>query len=203
MTTIYKLAEQVLKLYGQKVVGSKVTRQEAILAVGQSTNKIVRELIWRNKSEDNYTIPYVCFREFRLGVKLDTVRNKWYATLPIRTLESVAYNQGIYHVAPIENIDDTMIPVSIGFNSMTRGLDAFNLENRLSYYPERDRIYIQGTEFNSSYEIFVRVIPDTTALEADEDIPCPSDLHYEIQQLALQLLGVQMSVPEDTQTDGL
>jgi hypothetical protein len=32
-------------------------------------------------------------------------------------------------------------------------------------------------------------------------MPAPADLEYEIIQLALQLLGVQMQAPKDIQTD--
>lgn len=205
MTTIYKLGEEVMKLYGQKMVGSKITRQESILAVSQAINKTVRDLIWKNKrEEDNLTVPYVCLREYRLSITKDEQRNKWYATLPVRTLESIAYNMGIYQVAPADNIDETMIPTTVGFNSMLRGMDAYQLEGRLSYAPERDRIYIQGAEFEDDFELFVRVIPDATSLESDEEAPVPSDMELDVIQTALQLLGASiMSVPRDTQTDGI
>ena len=62
MATIYRIGEQVQKLYGQKVVGSKITRQEAILAASQATNKILRDLIYANKTQGIETIPYQCFR---------------------------------------------------------------------------------------------------------------------------------------------
>lgn len=194
-----------MKLYGQKIVGSKITRQESILAVSQAINKVVRDLIWQNKrEEDNFTVPYVCLKEYRLGITKDDVRGKWYATLPIRTLESIAYNMGIYQVAPADNIDETMIPTTVGFNSMTRGLDMFQLEGRLSYSPERDRIYIQGADFPADFELFVRLIPDATSLESDDEAPIPSDKELDVIQLTLQLLGASiMSVQRDTQTDGI
>jgi len=200
-STIYRIGEQVQKLYGQKVVGSKITRQEAILATGQATNKVLRELIWRNKSEGIETIPYDCFREYYLNISFDTRKRKWYAVLPIRTLESLHNNAGIYHVAPGNCIDELMIPLDSGFNSMFRGLDSYGLEGQLGYIPERDRIYIQGADFDQDFELFVRLIPDATSLQPDDYMPAPADLEYEIIQLALQLLGVQMQAPKDIQTD--
>lgn len=204
MATMYRIGEQLMKLYGQKMVGSKITRQEALLVAGQAVNKALRDLIWRNKAEEeNLTIPYACFREYRLPIDKDPLRNKWYATLPIRTLESLAYNQGIYHVAPADDIDELMVPVSVGFNPMFKNLDSYYLEGRLSYYPERDRIYIQGADFEDDFEVFVRLIPDATSLEADDQMPAPADMEVVILQTALQLLGVQAQSTEDVNTDGI
>jgi len=203
MATIYRIGEQVQKLYGQKVVGSKITRQEAILAASQATNKILRELIWANKNQGIETIPYECFREYVLPVKKDKLRSKWYAILPIRTLESLHNNRGIYHVSPSTDIDDLMIPLDAGFIGMFRGMDAFYLEGKLGYIPERDRIYLHGAEFNEDYEIYVRLIPDATSLEPDDQVPAPADMEYEIIQLSLQLLNIQAQVREDIQTDGV
>lgn len=203
MATLYRIGENVLKTFGQNVVGGKITRQEAILAAAQASNKLVRDLIWRNKAEGNETIPYYCFKEYRLAVQLDNLRNRWYATLPVRTLESLYNNRGVYHVAPADDIDDTFIPLDAGFNSMFRGLDAFQLEGRLGYIPERDRIYIQGADFDEDYEIFVRLIPDATGLEPDDELPAPPELENDIIMLALQNLGVTMQVPRDVQTNNL
>jgi len=203
MATIYRLGEQVQKLYGQKVVGGKISRQEAILAASQATNKILRDLIYANKSQGIDTIPYECFREYVLPIQKDIFRNKWYAKLPIRTLESLLNNMGIYHVAPASDIDELMVPLDAGFNSMFRGLDAFQLEGRLGYIPEKDRVYIQGADFDEEFKLFVRLIPDATSLSADDDMPAPADLEYEIIQLALQLLSIQIQVPRDNQNDGV
>ena len=203
MATIYKLGEQVQKLYGQKVVGSKISRQEAILATSQATNKVLRDLIYSNKSQGIETIPYQCFREYVLPVQLDTLRNKYYAVLPIRTLESLLNNMGIYHVAPATNIDELIVPLDSGFNSMFKGLDAFYLEGKLGYIPQKDRIYLQGGEFDSSYEVYVRLIPDATSLDPDDEVPAPADLEINIIQLALQTLSVQMQVPRDNQNDNV
>ena len=203
MATLYKIGENIIKAFGQKVVGGKITRQEAILAGAQATNKLVRDLIWMNKSNGNETIPYYCFREYRLGIQKDSLRNRWYAKLPIRTLESLYNNRGIYHVAPAEDIDDLLVPLDAGFNSMFVGLDAFQLEGRLGYIPERDRIYIQGADFDEDFELFVRLIPDATSLEPDDESPAPPELEYDIVSLALQMLGVTMQLPSDVQNNNL
>jgi hypothetical protein len=203
MATIYRIGEQIQKLYGQKVVGSKISRQEAILAASQATNKVLRDLIYANKAQGIDTIPYACFREYVLPVQKDTLRNKWYAKLPIRTLESLLNNMGIYHVASTTDIDDLFVPLDSGFNSMFKGLDSFQLEGKLGYIPEKDRIYIQGAEFEPDFEIFVRLIPDTTSLEPDDNIPAPVDMEMNIIQLALQILATQMQIPRDNQNDGV
>jgi len=203
MATIYRIGEQIQKLYGQKVVGSKISRQEAILAASQATNKVLRDLIYTNKAQGIDTIPYECFREYVLPIQKDNLRNKWYAKLPIRTLESLLNNMGIYHVASTTDIDDLFVPLDAGFNSMFKGLDAFQLEGKLGYIPEKDRIYLQGAEFESDFEVFVRLIPDATSLEPDDNIPAPVDMEVNIIQLALQILATQMQVPRDNQNDGV
>jgi hypothetical protein len=203
MATIYRIGEQIQKLYGQKVVGSKISRQEAILAASQATNKVLRDLIYTNKAQGIDTIPYECFREYVLPIQKDVLRNKWYAKLPIRTLESLLNNMGIYHVASTTDIDDLFVPLDAGFNSMFKGLDAFQLEGKLGYIPEKDRIYLQGAEFESDFEVFVRLIPDATSLEPDDNIPAPVDMEVNIIQLALQILATQMQVPRDNQNDGV
>lgn len=201
MITIMRAGEQLQKLFGQKVVGSKISRQEAILVVGQACNKVLRDLIWQNKAMGEETIPYQCFREYDLPIKYDTRHKRWYAVLPVRTLESLNNNQGIYHVAPAEDIDELMIPTNVGFHSMFRDLDAYNLEGKLSYYPQKDRIYISGADFTEDFELYVRLIPDCTTLEASDELPAPADLQVEIINVALQILGVQMQSPRDNQND--
>lgn len=203
MATIYRIGEQVQKLYGQKVVGSKISRQEAILAASQAINKVLRDLIYANKSQGVETIPYECFREYVLPTFDDPIRGKKYAKLPIRTLESLLNNMGVYHVAPAKDIDDLMIPLDVGFNSMFRGLDSFQLEGKLGYIPEKDRLYIQGADFEDGYEIFVRLIPDATSLEPDDDMPAPADMEVNIIQIALQILAPQMQSVDDNQNDGV
>ena len=86
---------------------------------------------------------------------------------------------------------------------MFKGLDSFQLEGKLGYIPEKDRIYIQGAEFEPDFEIFVRLIPDTTSLEPDDNIPAPVDMEMNIIQLALQILATQMQIPRDNQNDGV
>lgn len=201
MATIYRAGEQVVKAYGQFVVNGKISRQEAILAAAQASNKVLRDLIWRNKSEGVETIPYFCFKEYILGVEYDDIKKRWYATLPVRTLESLNNNRGIYHVAPKDDVYETMVPLDRGFNSMFKGLDSFQLEGRLGYIPERDRVYIQGAEFDETYEILVRVIPDATSLDVDEELPLSPELEIDMLQIALQILGVQMQSPQQTQND--
>lgn len=202
-TKLYRLGEQLQKLYGQKVVNSKITRQEALLVAAQATNRVLQQLIWQNKAMGIDTMPYGVFREYRLGVAKDTLRGKWYAQLPVRTLESLHNNMGIYHVAPADDIDDLMVPLDAGFNSMFKGLEAFQLEGKLGYIPERDRIYIQGAEFEADFELYVRLIPDSTSLEPDDLLPLPAALEFDALQIGLQLLGVQINTPQDVQNDNL
>ena len=110
---------------------------------------------------------------------------------------------GIYHVASTTDIDDLFVPLDAGFNSMFKGLDAFQLEGKLGYIPEKDRIYLQGAEFEADFEVFVRLIPDATSLEPDDNIPAPVGMEVNIIQLALQILATQMQVPRDNQNDGV
>lgn len=203
MASVYRLGEQIQKIFGQKVVGSKITRQEAMLAASQAANKLARDLIWRNKAEGIETIPYSYLKEYRLGIQKDTIRGTWYATLPVRTLESVANNRGIYHVAPASDIDEAMVPTDAGFGHMFRGMESYQLEGKLYYTPERDRIYIKGAEFEADYEIFVRLIPDATMLDADDELPLPPEAETDAILMALQILGVQMQSPKDVTTDNI
>ena len=194
--TIYRLGEDIVKSYAQRVQGGKITIQEAMLKGAQASNKYIRDLIWRNISMGEYTVPYGCLFEYTVGVEKDTTKGKWFATLPIRTLESLHNNMGIYYVAAATDIYTPIIPLATNFNALYRGLDAFGLETQLGYTPERDRIYIQGVDVDENFKVFMRLIPDSTTLNPDDPMPIPPDCEYEVIQMALQLLAPQIQTPE-------
>jgi len=200
---MFRLGEQVQRAVGQKAVNSKISRQEAMLLAGQACNKVLRDLIWRNKTEGIETVPYACFKEYTLGVEYDSLKDSWYAALPIRTLESLYNNRGIYHVAPADNPNEMMIPLDRGFLFMFKDLDSFGLEDNLGYIPERDRIYLHGATFDAEYEVFIRVVPDATSLAPDDAIPLPPELTLDALKLAIEIATAQISLPEDIQNNNL
>jgi hypothetical protein len=201
MATLYRIGEDVVKSYSQRVQGGKITIQEGILKAAQAANKYVRDLIWRNHSMGDEGVPYSCLVSYTVGVSYDDMKKKWYAKLPIRTLDNLQNNMGIYYVAPADCQDQPIIPLPPNFGGLWQGLGAYSIENKIGYIAERDRVYIQGTSVNEDYKLYIQVIPDNTALDPDEEVALPPDCEYEVIQMALQLLAPQMQTPTNPNTN--
>ena len=193
--TKYRLGEQLLKLYGQTVTGGKVTITQAMLAVSQAANKYIRDTIYRLKSEGEEIVPYTFIRVYES--QTEKKGNSIIAKLPIRTLDTLYNNFGIFQVTVCE---EPIIPLTQGFKVMYRGLESYGLEGMSGYIPRRDEIEFVGS-ITEGEKVELSLIPDCTMMQPDENIPLASDGEVEVLSIALQLLQPQMQIQQNIVND--
>ena len=201
MATKYRMGEEVVKLFNQTVLGGNITVQEAMLVASQAANKYIREYIFSNKSTGEQTVPYSCLKEYIEPVVTDGY-GKFYANLPVRTLEGLPNNGGIFQVSPANDESELIAPLNTGFFGMFKGLDSYQLEGRIGYIPKLDKIYLYGVDtIADGYSLKIVVVPDSTALDAADEMPLPADCEYDVIAMAVQMAQTKMASPPNLVTD--
>ncbi len=201
MATKYRMGEEVVKLFNQTVLGGNITVQEAMLVASQAANKYIREYIFSNKSAGEQTVPYSCLKEYIEPVVTDGY-GKFYANLPVRTLEGLPNNGGIFQVSPANDESELIAPLNTGFFGMFKGLDSYQLEGRIGYIPKLDKIYLYGVDtIADGYSLKIVVVPDSTALDAADEMPLPTDCEYDVITMAVQMAQTKMASPPNLVTD--
>lgn len=201
MATKYRLAENLLKVMNQSLKDSKVTMQEAMLYTSQAANKYIRDLIWANNSIGETIVPYGVLRDYDVETKKDSDRNLLYANLPVRSLETLHNNMGIFQVVPCNDFTAPIIPVPKGWMGLYAGRESYSLEGQLAYMPERDKIYIIGADVNEHMKLTITIIPDSTGLAPEDELPLPPEAEGDVIQLALQQLQITIQTPQDLTND--
>lgn len=197
MSSKYKIAEQVVKLLsaGQQKDGLKVSVQQAMHAVGQAANKIIRAFILSNKQMGVETIPFDIISSYSIKSEYDVDRDKWYVPLPVRALSGLPNNSGIHRVRLASDWGNDFVPLNEGFYSMYRDLDALMLESRPAYFPERDRLYLVGYSKDAMFD--VKIIADVNDIDDLDQVPLMADMENDVVMLAVQILSSQIQMVRD------
>lgn len=193
--------EELVKLFNRRYTEGSINRKEAMLYASQATNMVIRNYIWKQLAEDDRTVPYYFLKEYTNTAIFDPNRLEWYVEIPIRTLDMLGHDRGIYHVFPEYQEEELMVPTTPGYLGMYSGLAADGLEGRLSYRPIRNRLYINKTDVGDDFNITMRLIPDSESLGQDEELPLPPDGEAEMLQIAMNLLRVKFGIKEDSVID--
>jgi hypothetical protein len=202
MATKYRMGEEVVKLFNQTVLGGNITVQEAMLVASQASNKYVRDIILAGKMSGDQTVPFSCLVQYNVVVAQEASTNKYYLELPVRALEGIPDNGGVFQLTPAEDDSELIAPLNTGFTGMFKGLDSYYLEGRLGYIPRGRKLYLQGADYIPEGRTYTAtIIPDATELEADADMPLPTDCEYDVITMAVELAKVKFSVQPNLVTD--
>src|SRR6056297_227728 len=142
-----KYGEQLIKILngGNYTHDSKITLRQAMLAISQSRDKLVRDYLWNTRGGlDDFQYAGL-LNPYTLTTKFDSVRDKAYVSLPARPLW-LPNNEGIFQVHFPQDEINSFIPVSNASMQIYGVLDSGYLEGNIGYYPERDRIIFYGLE---------------------------------------------------------
>jgi len=82
-----------------------------------------------------YLATFVC------DVSRDNVRCETYITVPTPYIAIGGTDKGIKEVSPMNDLQQSYVPTANGSKNIYRGLPAGNLEQRVGFYPERNKIY--------------------------------------------------------------
>jgi len=80
--------------------------------------------------------------------------------------------------------------------------DGYELEGRIGYIPKLDKIYLYGVDtIADGYSLKIVVVPDSTALDAADEMPLPTDCEYDVIAMAVQMAQTKMASPPNLVTD--
>lgn len=133
MTTIYKLAEQAIKLIegGTRAAGSSLTFNEIKLACGQVINSLLKTEYFTINSAAREVIPNGTTLGLYENIDVVSYNGKSKATLPIKPIK-LPRNMGIYAIYPkyetngIYDLDKEFIPLQMGQGALVKSQPLIN-----------------------------------------------------------------------------
>ena len=196
--TASKLGERVQRVVngGSTKPELKIHKRDAILAVLQARDEAIVNLMYEKKAMGEHSFPYDIIST------LDTTVQGGSAPLPKRGLSVLKHNSGIYRVTTVcDNLTDEveLIPTTIGFNTLFKGLQGKLLGGHPSYQPIGDKIQVQGVSDGSKLKIEMVVAGEE--FTEDEFLAIPPSLENKVFQIAVQTLTVMINAQSDLITD--
>lgn len=192
--TIGKLGERVQRIVngGSTKPELKIHKRDAILAVAQARDEAITNLMYEKKAMDEHTFPYDILST------LETTVENGEAVLPKRGLSILKHNSGIYRISTQDGLQE-LIPTTIGFNTLFKGLQGKLLGGNPSYQPIGKKIQVSGIA--DGCKLRIEMVVAGEEFEEDEFLPIPSDLQNRVVQIAVQTLSIMMQAQEDLVTD--
>lgn len=201
-----RYGEQLLKLLngGSYTPDSKITLRQAMLAVAQSRDKLARDTMWQLK---NYDDCHDIYAQFLVDYQAETKempngRKGVYIPLKWRAINLIN-NEGIHEVFFTEDetdYDNQLVPLPTGFNSLYRGI--YDLEGHIGYIPEKNRLVLVGYDTPGA-KITVKMVASSVDMDEYDMFPLPGDMEYDMQAMALELLGVPKNAAQDIINDNV
>lgn len=196
--TASKLGERVQRIVngGSTKPELKIHKRDAILAVLQARDEAITTLIYEKKAMDEHTFPYDILSTLETTVEGNE------ATLPKRGLSILKHNSGIYRITTVcDNAEDVqeLIPTTIGFNTLFKGLQGKLLGGNPSYQPIGQKIQVNGVTDGSKLKIEMVVAGEE--FTEDEFLAIPPSLQNKVVEIAVRTLTVMMNAQEDLVTD--
>jgi hypothetical protein len=182
-------------LYPTTTPDSKLTIQEAMKAVSEARDEVIRMGILGLKAETNIVLGNWLSEFTDVEVRYDSARKKYYTELPCGVI-ALPNDQGVYHVYFNNNDEDMFIPVTPAMRSMYRGSLAQYLEGDYGYFLLENKIwYTQSMPVDC--KVSMNLIAQSGDLGEYDYFPIDGSLVQSVLERAAQLLGMQKQVPQD------
>jgi len=163
-------------------------------------NSLIARSFIENRNENSYNIHGDFVTPFpNVKVEFDAARNEKYSILPKRLI-SLPDNRGLRQVSPMQGQDHAFVKLPNGSNDTFSDLEAFNLDGRTGYYPERDKIYYRNLSDDIT-EVLVKMIASVDGLGVDEPLPIPAEYEADLFTTVKQMLEEEKATTQDKHTD--
>jgi hypothetical protein len=195
------LAEQLLNIVNGGIINkdSKVTIRQAMFAVSEARNKIIQnELFQRYSQFGSFDVPGSVLSDFVVKSYLDEASGKYFLDLPKQVL-SLYNDMGVYHLSVVGDSFNDFIPVKKNFNYLYRDLASNRLESQKGYILSGDKLELIGVSNVNDFDIVL--IVDGHELEPREDFKFLSERQFDLIPMALEILRMQVGIPQDTVLD--
>lgn len=215
MTSLSKIAEQILRLLGKYTDDSDIEDQELYVAINQAIATDIMNNYYQNLQFDARSVDDSFIYNFKnIPVEKDDDLNEYFAKLPSEIL-SLMRGKGIKSVVPSKDAtrDNTLRnqhryesykPVVNGFNDLYRGLEAFSLEDEIGFYEENVNIRFVGmTDARRAVAVDVKVVAPFSEIDEDETINIPPDVQDRVVMKIVQQYAPIAGAPVDETSDNI
>jgi len=194
-TTKYRLAEQVLRLLngGEIPVATKVLIPEAILAIEQCVNKMLKMEYLNANVPFGELIPNGASVATYENIEVVQYGSRSKSTLPAMPLK-LPRGIGVYQIFDPANMDCPFIPLEMGQQGLLSSQPMINeILGQVGYeWYGMDVIYTTDLTQPTPIEVTMRLIVLDVSQYTDHDIlPVPADMEYDIIQEVYKLFATE------------
>ena len=202
MTTKYKLAEQVQRLYARFLdkdnPSDVIDLREVKLIVEQSINKVLKLQVSENFKAGFYDVPLCNIIEYTVTtVTSDSGNNRAYITLPAIPI-TLPMDMGIWSVSAVNAAMTPYIPIPaqdvLVFGTIASGTNLSYLEGQVGYYVQGKRLYFTkditlSANGSISSVIVNLLVSDFSKLTDNELLPVSPEVESAIIADSLQTIS--------------
>lgn len=204
MTTIYLLAEEVMRLLkGNPVISGRFKIEDVKLLVQHNANQLLKSDYFTLTLPNGETIPQNCMVYTYDNVPVTTYKTtKSKCTLPAIPI-SLPRNMGVLHISRTDKIDEPFIPIPTSMYGIIKPITLLGETSGIISYEVvgSDVIFnanLPGLNVNSVYMRLVGV--DITSLSDNDILPLTSDLAGQVITNVYNIL-VQTPAADRVTTD--
>lgn len=188
MTTLYKISEQIQRLYAKQFADKenlkpKLHPEEIRLVVNQVTNELLDMKPKVGMRVGTTSIPSCMIATYP---SIDVANNGgvYTSVLPAHPLQ-LPFDIGVWHISSVSG-GTPLIPLPSAYSDLLHGLDEKLLENQVGFTVEGRTVTYTGDP-SGPVKIKLLVV-DVGLLEPNDPYPIPPELESTLIERSLQLL---------------
>lgn len=192
MSTIYSVAEQVLRLLkGNPVISGRVHINDAKRLIVQVSNQLLKADYFQVNMAAGDTVPNNCMVFTYDNVPVSTYKtSKSRATLPSMPI-SLPRNMGVLHVSKTDDIDNPFIPIPTSMYGIVKPQQIMGDLSGLIGYEVigKDIVFTKNLPGLSINSVFIRLVgADISVLSDYEILPLSADMEAQVIQIVYNML---------------
>lgn len=206
MQKIGVLAEQCLNLINGGHITSDIqfSFNQAVIAVGQARDYLLRSLYWENKKLGEGDIDGAFIRDYdNQDVTFDTTKNMFYSDLPAQVV-GLANDMGVYQILWQEDQTTSFLRIPNGTLSLTSGLQVSEFSGKIVYFKEGTKIYFPKLKRRDNPgKVLMKLIPSSASLTEDDYSYMPAELEMQVIQAVVNMYGPANTIMNDVGNDNI
>lgn len=177
MTTKYKIAEQIQRLYARFLEKDNpsdvIDIREVKLLVEQALNAILKLQVSESFKVGSYDVPKTSLLTYTCAVTSDSGNNRAYITLPAIPL-TLPMDMGVWSISAANSTLTPYIPIPSQDILVFQGTNLSYLENQIGYYISGTKVYftkdITLVAYGSVSSVVVQLLVSDFSKLTDSDM---------------------------------
>jgi len=201
MTTKYRIAEQVQRLYARFLdkdnPSDVIDIREVIILVRQSLNKVLKLQVAESFKAGEYDVPKCNLLEYTCSTTSDSANSRAFITLPAIPI-TLPMDMGIWSIAATGAALTPYLPIPsqdvLVFGTVANGTNVSALEGQVGYYVQGKKVYFTKDITTSgngaiSSVIVNLLVADFDAITDTEMLPISPEVESAVIDDVLQSIG--------------